>query len=99
MLGRKRVLREHEFVDGLGRVIEQQFFPNLKRLKAQAAGVEFHADAIDPTNSYDHTETVRQSDETTATAAYTAPRGGLGQPWKCSVEAIQAGWARTSIVR
>ena len=76
MLGRKRVLREHEFVDGLGRVIEQQFFPNLKRLKAQAAGVEFHADAIDPTNSCGHTETVRQSDETTATAAYTAPREG-----------------------
>ena len=76
MLGRKRVLREHEFVDGLGRVIEQQFFPNLKRLKAQAAGVEFHADAIDATNSYGHTETVRQSDETTATAAYTAPREG-----------------------
>ena len=34
MLGRKRVLREHEFVDGLGRVIDSNF-PNLKPLKAK----------------------------------------------------------------
>ena len=76
MLGKKRVLREHEFVDGLGRVIEQQFFPNLKRLKAQAAGVELHADAIDAPNSCGHTDTLHGSDHTAGSSAYTAPREG-----------------------
>ena len=41
MLGKKRILREHEFVEGLSNVIEKQFFPDLKRLKAQAAGIEY----------------------------------------------------------
>ena len=29
-------------------------FSKFEAVKAQAAGVEFHADAIDPTNSWSH---------------------------------------------
>ena len=80
MLGKKRILREHEFVEGLSNVIEKQFFPDLKRLKAQAAGIEYdeevdnHNNNNNNNNNNNFVGVVDNEDGTTT--QYTAPREG-----------------------
>ncbi len=70
MLGGKRVLRERDFVEGLSSVIEKQFFPDLKRLKAQAAGIEYQ------NNDVNKDDDEYASNEGDAMPQYTAPREG-----------------------
>ena len=69
VLGGKRVLRERDFVEGLSSVIEKQFFPDLKRLKAQAAGIEYQDDDFNEDND----ECASNEEDATQ---YTAPREG-----------------------